>query len=348
MRRIVNTKQRRKVRNFLDKQSTSKLQWLERIGPDYVWILRHMYGPLGCTVEEMSQSSGWSLHKINPRRDQALYLLGYKKSVSSAVKRAADNRLRDFEIRQRLFYLRDQSETTPADRDIIDLVTEYGSIPSDIVKQSDWSLQTLFHAIGRLAGIKDLKADRPGDRVRQAALGELLKVKCNPKADLELRIFSRVDETVGIVDLAAEWEAEATVLSAVAYEVRRELSLHPKTRTRFRMLNGKKTGKGAARGSLAIRALNAELLPLYKDFRKASGTFSASERKYLKLRSSGTSISEAGKQSFDVRPWRAMVIDRAFLNKIIPNKTVFPTNLPLPPFTKEQKELIELLKYVQL
>jgi hypothetical protein len=348
MRRIVNTEQRSIVSLFLQSQSNSKLQRLQSIGPEYVWILRHMYGPLGSSVDEICRVSGWTAHQINPRRDQALYLLGFEKDFSAAIKRAAKNRLEDFEIRQRLFYLRDKKETTPGDRQVIDLVTEFGSVPSDITKESDWSLQTLFHAIGRLAGIKELKSDRLGDRVRQVALGELLRTKSNPKADLELEILSLVDQDVGIVDLAEKWEAEPTLLSAVIYEVRRTLSLHHKTSKRFNQLNRKKSAKGEARGSLAIRALNAELLPLYKDFRRATGIFSADERSYLKLRSSGISISKAGKKAFDATPWRAMAIDRAFLKKIIPNRVVFPVNLPLPPFTKKQRELMEFLKYVKL
>lgn len=349
MRRTLNTEKRRAIEKYLRTCSAKKLEWLERLGPEYVWILRHMYGVLGTTIEELSRLSGWTYHVLNPRRDEALYLLGFQGYISDQAKRSVQLRLEEFRIRQKLNYLLQYYVLSPADTEVIELALRYGARACDVAANSDWTLQTAFHALGRLSQSDVLVIDRPGERVRQRAMKELLAQKRNPKAELELEILSNLDEDYAVVDLAEDWGAEPTLLSALVAEVRRELSIHPATRNAFAKVNVKKSAQGAPRGSLAIRSLNAKLLPIYTTFRRITRPYSKSERKYLELRARGVSITAAGKQVMGVNPWRAAAIDRAFLGKLIPEEPIqFPKHMPLPPFTNDQLELMNRLHYVRI
>ncbi len=349
MRRIVNTEKRRAIEQFLRSCGNKQLQWLERVRPEYVWILRHMYGPLGSTVEELSRVSGLGYHAINHRRDQALRLLGFKAYLCAESARTIRRELAEFQRRQRLSYLREYYVLTPADLELIDLALLYGARACEISANSDWTLQTAFHALGRLCQDTEMTVDRPGERVRQRAFEELLAQRRNPKAELEFEILSQLDIEYAVVDLARDWEAEPTLLSAVVAEVRRELSEHRLTRRDFAKLNTKKSGSGAARGGLAVRTLNAKLLPLYRTFRRSSTPYSRTEREYLKLRIRGVSLTRAGRMAMGVNAWRAAAIDRAFLEKLVPEAPIeFPTELPLPPFTRRQNERMERLKYVRV
>ncbi|MCB0320622.1 MAG: hypothetical protein KDD60_06810, partial [Bdellovibrionales bacterium] len=131
--------------------------------------------------------------------------------------------------------------------------------------------------------------------------------------------------------------------------VRRVLAEHPWTRKEFAAINVKRQSRGPATRGIAVATLNAKLLPLYRRIRKSTQGFWRSEREYIRLRANGVSITAAGKRAFTVSAFRAMSIERCFLEKIIPPRVVtFPEPMPLPPFLLADQIRMQELGYERL
>ncbi len=323
------------------------ITWLERIGPDYVWILRYLYGPMPATTKQLAAALGTTDVTIKSRRDQALYLLGHKTEIYKPRRTAAEHRLTEFRLRQRLVYLRDAVILSPGDREMLDLALVHGANPYEIAKVSRWTEREARHWFDRLTGRVDLKWHQPGEKIRRAAFRELLKGKTNPKARIELETLRQLSNGMTLTRLAEEWSVPQNIISTLTREVRRELANHRSTRADFTLLSKKASERGH-NGTHGISWVNSEMLPLYRRFRRVVKTFSPSELRYLRLRISGRGITHCAREVFDLAHPPGSTLDRAFLDVLREEPITFPDELPLPPFTRQQNEFIENVRYLSV
>lgn len=342
MRRPRPTDDWQKVKRFLPKVSLERWAHLERLGPQFVWVIRHVYGPIPTSQEHLARCADCSSSQIQRFREQALHILGYKGPISDREAYRTKYLEKELELRAKLYYLRTHAQLGSGDREIIDLALIHGAFPREIERQSDWKEADIKCAFRRLTRPEQFKKIELGGRVRITALREVAKSNVNAKAELEIRLLEALRDGTSFLALEEEWGTTHSNLESIVIEVRNELSHCPESREGFaRLLARSEAMEGAP--TARINWLNSMLLPSYRRFRKANRPFSVRELEYLRLRGRGKPIKYAAQRAMGLSLPRGSVIDRAFLGCIPEPKLEFPAELPQPPFTTAQKEFAKKL-----
>ena len=348
MRRSRPTKDDARVRRFLARVDYADWVRLERLGPELVWILRHVYGVIRSSMETLASTGPWSSSHIQILKDQGLSVLKYRGALNPIAVRGAELRVAEFELRRRLSFLRANATLGAGDRELIDLALAYGARPAEITKRTNWLSAEVIAAFKRLAHPDGFEILEPGNSVRVAAFRELAESSVNPKARLERRILDELRQGKTLSGLAEEWNTSHTNLDSIVAEVRRELAQHPACKQRFAELQAESRRRFKGPPSVQICWLNSKLLPNYKLFRQREQPFSKRELKFIRLRASGKSIEHAAKQALGINRFHGSVIDRSFLGFIPAPRVDFPDELELPPFTDLQLQMMTEITYVRI
>jgi len=333
---------------FLSKVPGPQLEELERMGPEFTWALRSLYGPAPTTIEELARVSGWSWKRLSLRRDEALYILGYFKRPSAEVRSFADTCVQHFRIRQKLYHLRQSGKAKGGDAKVADLLLKYGVCPAVAARKARMTANEIFSALRRMVGLRDYQVVQHGQKIRRYSLRDVRASGENHKIDLERRVLTELYDGLLITQIAGEWEMPAFTITAVVAEIRRELSHGPTADSYARLDANSHDRRRRRRKQTAAQYLNAHLLPIYERFREQAEPFSLREQKFMQARIKGASLPKAARETLNISREEGSVYERALLGLTEPLPPDFPGNLPLPPFTSEQEELMKAIQYCRM